>query len=425
MAVPSFVSKTDLSGVAGGDLTVDFAGYAVGDWVGVAIVSSDTIVPPTAWTSDGHGVVVHNTNQAGSRRCFAYRVKQSGDTSFVFGINGIGNSNGVHVGFRDAEEWEVVEGILEAGSATDLTFPAVTIDGATSVSVLFAAWGSGNTTITTPSTGYTELEATNNSVWLAWDNTVSAGSLTPGDATLAAARTNRQTWHVELEHVVVTGTAAQTLPALSQSASGDVLVDGSAANTLSALAQAAAGDLRVDGAVAQTLAALTQAAEGSVTLDVVGAAASTLPSLSQNAVGELLVVGDIAVVLPSLTQAAEGSVTLDVIGSAASVLPLVAQAALADVLVQGDAVSALAGLTAALSGSVGVQGDVTSTLAPLAQNASGTASIDGAIASSLPALEQSLFGILEVSLAQVALSVALVNKASLEAEPVGKVSLSV
>lgn len=91
----------------------------------------------------------------------------------------------------------------------------------------------------------------------------------------------------------VTGTIAQTLPKVTQAATGTAILDAS-------------------GTVAQTLPKVTQAAAGTVTSDgVAGAIAQTLPKVTQAATGTVIldVTGTIAQILPMVTQAASGTVT--------------------------------------------------------------------------------------------------------------------
>jgi len=145
---------------------------------------------------------------------------------------------------------------------------------------------------------------------------------------------------------IVTGTIAQTLPALTQAAAGQVIVAGTAAQTLPALTQAAAGQIIVAGDAAQTLPALSQAAAGQII--VIGDAAQTLPALTQSATGQIIVIGDAAQTLPALTQAAAGQII--VAGDAAQTLPALTQAAAGQIIVAGDAAQTLPALTQAAAG---------------------------------------------------------------------------
>jgi hypothetical protein len=195
--------------------------------------------------------------------------------------------------------------------------------------------------------------------------------------------------------VAVAGPASSSLPALTQAASGTVAVAGAAASSLPALTQSAAGTVAVTGPAASSLPALTQAASG--TVEVRGAATSTLPSLTQAAAGTAGVSGAVASSLPSLQSAAAGVVAVQ--GSAASTLPSLASAASGTVSVTGSAASVLPALTGSASGTVAVAGAASSTLPPLEQSAEGivgSPAIFGAAASVLPALASSAAGVVPV-----------------------------
>jgi len=109
-----------------------------------------------------------------------------------------------------------------------------------------------------------------------------------------------------------TGTIAQTLPSLTQAASGKETFTGTAVQTLPSLTQAASGTTTslVTGTAAQTLPSLAQAASGKEVFT--GTAAQTLPSLTQAAAGTSFenATGTVAQTLPSLAQSATGAETL-------------------------------------------------------------------------------------------------------------------
>jgi hypothetical protein len=81
----------------------------------------------------------------------------------------------------------------------------------------------------------------------------------------------------------ITGTAAQTLDGLGQSAAGAVRVAASASQTLASLTQIATSGTVTVGTAAQTLGSVTQAASGAVR--VAGSATQTLGALTQAASG--------------------------------------------------------------------------------------------------------------------------------------------
>lgn len=176
------------SGTVGANLVVDLTSDAVGDLCILGMGSTTAITVPGGWTQAA-------INVATDQRIVAYRVKQSGDTTFTFDVEGIGNSRLLGQVFRGATFGEITAPSDTPASGSTIPFDALTLD-ATSASVLFAFWRGGGTTATPP-TGYTEHDQ-GAQVWSAWDLTVSAGSLDPPDVTIGANRINRIGWHVEL-----------------------------------------------------------------------------------------------------------------------------------------------------------------------------------------------------------------------------------
>lgn len=161
-----------------------------------------------------------------------------------------------------------------------------------------------------------------------------------------------------------TGTSAQTLPTLTQAASGTESppsFTGTSAQTLPNLTQSAAGtEAPPDfiGTSALTLPGLTQAASGSEsppdTPSFFGGAAQTLPSLTQAGDGAATppdFIGTSALTLPPLAQAGDGAVQPPLFtGTAAQTLPSLGQLALGDAeapAFDGTMASTLAALTQA------------------------------------------------------------------------------
>lgn len=173
----------------------------------------------------------------------------------------------------------------------------------------------------------------------------------------------------------VTGTSAQTLPKLAQSAAGTSIenLTGTVAQTLPSLAQSESAKEVFSGSAAQALPALTQSASAKEVFS--GAAVQTLPRLAQSASAEETIIGSAAQTLPKLAQAADGTVTSTAVsGATAQTLPALAQAIATSEIVVGNAAQTLPKLMQATSG--------TST----APNATGT------IAQLLPALMQGIVG---------------------------------
>ena len=107
---------------------------------------------------------------------------------------------------------------------------------------------------------------------------------------------------------VAAGTADQSLPAVSQAASGSVVapVVGSAIQTLPALDQAVAAEAEIAGEAAQPLPGLSQSA--SVAVAIAGSASQALPSLTVAAAGQVLILAAPVQTLPAILQAAVGRV---------------------------------------------------------------------------------------------------------------------
>ena len=190
-----------------------------------------------------------------------------------------------------------------------------------------------------------------------------------------------------------TGAAAQTLPKLAQAASGihAEAVSGTAAQTLPSLSQAAAGTESFTGAASQTLPAIAQAASGTETFT--GTAAQTLPSLSQAASGTETFTGSAAQTLPSITQAASGTHTVNVTGAADQTLPSITQAASGTETFTGTAAQTLPSIAQAASGTETFTGAAAQTLPSISQAATGAETFAGAIAQMLPAIAQAAAGL--------------------------------
>lgn len=182
----------------------------------------------------------------------------------------------------------------------------------------------------------------------------------------------------------VSGTAAQTLPHLTQAAAGTVVAPSFTATA------------------AQTLGPLTQAAAGTTTPPAfTGSAADTLPPLSQAASGGTVppsFTGDAAQTLPPLGQSAAGTVTTPgVAGSADQTLPALSQAAAGAVVNPGFTAQAAQTLPALGQSATGARtlpnfaATAAQTLPSLTQSAAGTTAgpaFTGSIAQTLPALRQ-------------------------------------
>lgn len=202
--------------------------------------------------------------------------------------------------------------VFDTSAATaNAANPSVTLTGSASAGFACGGLFSGAGTLPgiTPGTNYSNGQEGDNGAEVFGTSFFSA-ALPTGDVTYnwTASSNDFAILGVLLNESAaggVTGTIAQTLPALIQAATGEVLVRGTVASSLPSLIQATTGEVLIQGVVAQTLPALTQAASGDVLVSA--AAASVLPALTQAAAGDVLVSGSAASVLPAFTQAAVGN----------------------------------------------------------------------------------------------------------------------
>jgi hypothetical protein len=175
----------------GADLTVDLSSDTIGDLAIITIRAGGVTLPtiPGGWTTAASNVSAH-------ARAVAYRVKESGDTTFQFDIAaGLASSYIMDV-FRGATWGEIAESAVSVPNGTALEFPALTVV-ATSASYLSATWTAASGTITVP-TNYTSLNTAVVNQWTGWDSTISSGSLDPADGATQQQTANRIGWHIEL-----------------------------------------------------------------------------------------------------------------------------------------------------------------------------------------------------------------------------------
>lgn len=250
-----------------------------------------------------------------------------------------------------------------------------------------------------PTTQYDDTSATAGITYTYWARSVANG--------LESTDSNTDTGELSASGTS-TGSAASTLAAVTQAATGTRTVPtstGTATSTLAAVTQAATGTRTTPvftGSSAQTLPALTQAATGTRTTPTwTGTAGSSLAAVTQAATGTSsgpVFTGTAAQTLPAVTQAAQGTFEPVNTGTAASVLPAVTQAATGtrtNPVWTGAAASGLAAVTCSAAGTHTAPvwtGTASSTLPALAQSASGFTGIPtftGAATSILPALTQS------------------------------------
>lgn len=185
------------------------------------------------------------------------------------------------------------------------------------------------------------------------------------------------------------GTAAQSLPSLSQAAAASQLMAASGAQQVPAITSAASGALTVSGAAASAVPAIAQSASGSHVLGgaIDGVGANTAPAIAQAAAGLADIASTGALALPAAAQSASGGQAFT--ASSDQVLPAPAQAGAASSANTASAAALLpaarqvAGATQAFT-AAGLQ--VIPSLRQAGTATASTDSIAGAALQTLPAL---------------------------------------
>lgn len=220
---------------------------------------------------------------------------------------------------------------------------------------------------------------------------------------------------------ILRASAASTLPALTQAATARASAKATAASTLPALAQSVSTQLRHRATAASTLPALTQSAAAKLRYGAT--AASTLPALTQSVASRTEVAGQATTLLPALTQSATGRSR--VAATAASILPALTQAATGRTRLVATAASTLPALSQAATGRTEVAATAASTLPALTQSATANVRFQATAASTLPALTQEATGRTELAVAIASLLPALVQSATAQIQSSGAIIASV
>ena len=194
-----------------------------------------------------------------------------------------------------------------------------------------------------------------------------------------------------IEDVATTGTATQTLPSLTQQASGSIVFIGTATQTLPSIEQAATGEEAIPGTSGQTLPSIEQAATGDQTIS--GTGTQALPSIEQAATGEEAIPGTSGQTLPSLEQAATGEAIGFVSGTSDQTLPSIEQSATGEEAIPGTSGQTLPSLEQSSTGDQTISGTGTQTLPSIEQAATGDETVSGTSGQALPSLEQFAQGI--------------------------------
>lgn len=112
----------------------------------------------------------------------------------------------------------------------------------------------------------------------------------------------------------INATAEQTIEAVTQSASADLLIQSTASQTIAAVTQSVTADILVQATAAQTISAVTQSTEGD--LLVQATAAQTIEAVTQAASGDAIINATADQVIDAVIQTAAS--TLSVAASATS-----------------------------------------------------------------------------------------------------------
>jgi len=359
-----------------------------------------TWTPPSGWTERANGELDTQTGR------FAVWTKEGGGSepsSYTWTSSVANKSVGAIIRISGAEEVpNVVSSLNAVSSSGDTIAPSATVTVDDTVVVRFGTRhiNNANDLITgTPSTEifFDDSDGTANgnvSAGASYENGPSSGNST-GTAAFTDAGGYSQ-WAgltIAFEPTAdsgVTGTSAQTLPSITQSASSSVTVTGASAQTLPAITQAVAATETFSAASAQTLPSTTQVLAAAETFSAT--AAQTLPPLTQSAAAGQTenVSGAVAQTLPSITQAAASFVT--VAATSAQTLPSIGQDVSAELSYSSAAAQTLPAVTQSASAvsSTGVDGSVAQTLPSITQSAVGIETIAATAAQSLPSVTQSV-----------------------------------
>lgn len=184
------------------------------------------------------------------------------------------------------------------------------------------------------------------------------------------------------------GTATQTLGAITQSASGALSFSGTATQTLGSVTQDASGAVvgPVSGTATQTLSAVTQDATGGLSFSAT--ITQTLASVTQDASGSQgeTFAGDITNTLASVTQSATGGMSFS--ATLTQTLPIVTQDLSGGVAFSGTIDQSLSAITQDLQGSTQGAATIDQTLGSMSQTMSASLKFPATGGSVLPSIIQ-------------------------------------
>ena len=198
--------------------------------------------------------------------------------------------------------------------------------------------------------------------------------------------------YTALSVVSHTGTSSQTLPSLTQAASGSLVFTGTAIQTLPSLEQVANAVEIVTGTSVQTLPSLEQVATGLQVLT--GTAIQTLPSLEQVANGLEVITGTSEQTLPSLEQLAAGTHVENLTGTSLQTLPSIEQVVNGLEIFTSSAIQTLPSLEqqATVSHIANPNGSAIQTLPSIEQVVNGVEVFVSTSVQTLPSIEQAANG---------------------------------
>lgn len=191
------------------------------------------------------------------------------------------------------------------------------------------------------------------------------------------------------------GAAAQTLAALSSSASGVLRVTGGVTQTLADVVSSVYGTLGLTGALSQTMEDVSAAASGAQA--VTGALAQALGDISASASGTLTLAGTLSQALDNVSGSEQG--TLALAGVVSATLEGVALTASGQVAQAGTGSTAqeLAGVAVVAAGTLGLAGQVGAALAQVTLASAGKLALAGTLTQPLPDISASASGTLGIT----------------------------
>jgi carbohydrate esterase-like sialic acid-specific acetylesterase len=334
--------------------------FADGDTVVIAIASdatSQTFTAPTGFSTLYSNVDIPTTTPTATFALFyktnIVKASETFDgTNYDFSV-GLGTTERQAWWCWAVNGWGGIgnQGTNTSGSSATATIPAITTAQDNSLIIGVIATDQVSTPHGT-ATGYTKLGEVSGtsaaSVSVHYQTVATAGTIATQNVTI----TSEQWLGVvfEIKGTGVSGTASDTLGALSLSSAGAVAIQGTASDTLDTLALSGAGNVPVIGTGADTLGVL--AVDGAAVTSRSGTASDTLDVL---------------------TVAAAGNVGGGINGTASDTLGTLSVSAAGAVAIKGTAADTFDALSVNGAGTVAIKGTASNTLGALSVDATGNA----------------------------------------------------